>query len=248
MSLTLGQIQDAIRRRLGWPSADTFVSDAELADMIRFSRAELVDLLISIHQGDYRLIAGAFQTVADQALYVISPTDPALSSGSTPDLLVDFSRIRKVALILNDRTYPMRRWDVETVNDRTDSVAWDTSTDIRYRISHGLYGDSEKLLYFTPTPAGAYIVQVWGNAGTSAQTFSETDTINSIGNDEYLILDGMIKCLQMEESDTSLVERQKARYIEMLQSNGPPIDAGQAQTIQDVRGRDDDLDWSRRWW
>lgn len=216
--------------------------------MLRMSRLELVDLLISIHQGDYRLFSGTFPTVADQNVYLIGPIDPSPFYTVSPDLQGDFARIRKVSFLVNDRAYPMRRWDVETDIDRTDSVAWEANTDVRYRISSGLSaGDSEKLIYFTPTPAGVYTVQVWANFGIENLSFSASDTVNTLGNDEYLILDGMIKCLQMEETDTSAVERQKARYIEMLTNNGPPLDAGQASVIQDVRGREDDRDWSRGW-
>jgi hypothetical protein len=249
LALTLDQITTAIRRRLGWPSGDTFVSDAELQEMVRQSRRELLDLLISVHQGDYRLTGAGFQTVAGQGIYLMSPFNPAIATAAAPDLQVDFLRIRKVALLLDGIQYPMRRWDIETDVDDLNIIAWDAGTDIRYRISSGVSdGDAEKYILFRPTPAAAYTVTVWGNIGLENASFSATDTINTLGNDEYLVLDGMLKCLQMEETDTSAVERQKARYIEMLQNNATPIDAGQAITIADVRGAWDDVDRFRRWW
>jgi hypothetical protein len=248
LALTLAGIRDKIRRRLGWPAVDDFVLDSELEEMIRASRFELLDLLISIHQGEYRAAFGTLTTQADRNLYLMGPIDPSPAYGFTPDILGDFSRIRKVAFLVNDRYIPMKRWDVETSVDRADSVVWEASTDIRYRLSSGITaGDAEKLIFFHPTPAGEYTVQIWGNEGIENLSFTDTTTINALGNDEYLVLDCMIKCLQMEESDPSLVERQKMRFIEMLQNNGPPMDAGQAATIQDVRGAWDDIENTARW-
>lgn len=248
MALTLGQIERAIRRRLGWPETDAFVSDAELDEMIRQSRRELLDLLTTIHQGDYRLAFGDMQTVAGQPFYLMGPFDPSPAYGTTPALLGDFVRIRKVALLVDNTLIPLKRWDVETSVDRVDEAVWDASTDVRYRISSGLTaGDAEKLIFFYPTPADVYQLRIWGNEGIDNLTFSETDTVNGLGNDEYLILDGMIKCLQMEESDSSLVERQKARYIEMLSNNQPPMDAGQPETIHDARGADFDVGYISRY-
>jgi hypothetical protein len=73
-------------------------------------------------------------------------------------------------------------------------------------------------------------------------SFSVTSQQNLLGHDEYLILDTMIKCLQAEEADTTVVERQKARYMELVEQNETPIDIGQPETIFDARSN------ARDWW
>lgn len=244
MSKTLDQILTQIRRRLGWPDKDAFVSDAELSDMIRASQQELLDLLVSIHQGDYRSAQAAFITKPGSQAYVISP-NPASTLG-VPDLLADFARIQRVSFLVDNASVPMRRWEVENDVHTIEPQPWEPWTDVRYRITSGLTAENEKVLWFNPTPTGVYTVLVWGIEGLTNVTFSATDAINALANDEYLVLDGMIKCLQMEESDTSLVERQKARFIEMITNNATPIDAGQAATIRDVRGAE--REWDRFRW
>lgn len=232
-----------VRRRLGWPLTDSFVSNDELTDMLKESKRELLDFLISVHGGDFRGTFAPLLTVADQSIYVIS-TDTTLAS--TIDLPIDVARIHRVSLVVNNRCIPMRRWDVDTQVFRTDSVAWDESTDIRYKIT---YQERGMYLWFNPTPAGVYTVELYVIPGSDALTFSATTAINDIGHDEYLVLDCAAKCAEMEETDSTPFVARRERYKEMLTNNRTPIDQGQAETIQDVRGLDFDtsIDRWRRW-
>jgi len=250
LALTIGQIAGTIRRRLGWPSTDTFVSDDELFEMVRESQRELLDLLISVHQGDFLLSAASFTTTAGLPLYLFCRDTTMVPAPVIED---DVTRVRRVSVIFNDRSFPMKRFDIESyVVNETSSVVWDESTDIRYRFIIGGQADSvgtrtaEHMsgIIVSPTPADEYTIKVWYHKGLG--TTSVTDAINVLGNDEYLVLDGMIKCLEMEETDTSSVERKKARFVEMLQNNQPPVDAGQAHTILDMRSSRDS--GGSGWW
>ena len=230
MALTLEQLQVAIRRRLGWPSDDTFISDDEIFEMIRTSQVELQDLLISIHGGDWRLVVASFDTVANNFIYPIGVD-------VTSAFVADISRVRRVAAWINETTSrPMRRWNIETDFHDFTPVAWDENTDIVYRFSleQPAHLDTGFMaLYVFPVPSNVVPIEIWYNAGPG--TMSLTSAINQLGNDEYIILDGMIKCLEAEETDTSSVERKKEALIQRMTANQAPADGGSAAVIQDAR-------------
>ena len=78
---------------------------------------------------------------------------------------------------------------------------------------------------------------------------SASDDINVLDFDEYVILDCMIKCREMEEADASVVVGQKAAYRERIQNMAPPKDAGKPSYIRDERATDDYVSFEerRRW-
>lgn len=231
-----------IRRRLGWPSTDTFVSDAELYDMIRESQKELFDFMVSVHQGGYRLIQVVLPINANQNQYLIQRS----ADGTFGDLIgVAMERIVRVAAVFNNKSVRMRPWDLETDFVDYDTVTWDESTDIRYRFSKGaFFGEQlDWILLVYPPPAADATVEIYFNNGPA--TLSLTDAVQDLENDEYIVLDTAIKCLQMEETDASPFIAQKERLIQRLTNEAPPLDAGKPMTIQDARG----VDGARsRWW
>lgn len=242
MALTLQEIQTSIRRRLGWPTTDDFVTDAELRGYILESQHELYDLLLSVHQDNWNVDVLTFTTVADQRFYSLTAT--ALSTG--------VHRVRRISTKFDDLSVPFRRLDLESDIIDYASYNWDQGSDIRYRLHWYPFDRNNSItlkVEFDPTPDGVYQVQLSYNP--AAPTLSVSTAVNQIGYDEYIILDGMIKCLQMEESDTTVVERQKARFRERIENLATPIDEGNANVIQDVRAVDDwqmgSYRYGRRW-
>lgn len=234
-----------IRRRLGWPLTDAFVTDEELFDMIRESQKELFDFMVSVHHGAYRLIRFGFPTEADRAVYLIQRSIDG-TVGDLVGLAVD--RVVRVAAIFGNKSIRMRPWDLETDNLDYTSVAWDESTDLKYRFVRGLrdIASGEQidwLMYVYPPPSNVVLVEIVGNIGPG--TLSLTDAVQDLENDEYIVLDGAIKCLQMEETDPSTFIAQKERLIQRLTNESTPLDEGKPLTIQDVRGADTER---VRWW
>ncbi len=230
MALTLQEIQDSIRRRLGWPTTDAFVTDAELRGYIKDSQEELYDLLLSVHQDNWNVQAYTFTTVADQRFYSLTATQ--LSTG--------VHRVRRISTKFDDISVPMRRFDLETDVIDFASYTWDYGTDLSYRLHWQPYDRNNSVtlrVEFDPTPSNVKQVSLFYNP--APPTLSVSTAVNQIGYDEYIILDGMLKCLQMEESDTTVVERQKARFRERIENLATPIDEGNANVVQDVRGVDD---------
>ena len=238
-----------IRRRLGWPSTDDFVSDAELVDMLLESRKELFDFMVSIHQGSYRLGTQSLTTVPGRNLYALQ-FDP---DGTIGDIFGDpIERIVRIAATFDNISVPLRKWQPETDVLRIDSITWEAGMDLQYRFGSGFFfGEMfDRLLYVYPTPANAVVLDILYNVGPAGTTsISQTGIINDLENDEYLVLDGMIKCLQMEETDASAVMAQKERLIQRLTNEAAPLDEARPDTIHDARGAEEDMaamPW-RRW-
>ena len=230
---TLAEIRSSIRRRLGWPSADTFVSDDEIEDMIRASQRDLVNLLVSVHQGDYNVFT-ATAAVAAGATFT--------ATGQTGTLLGPILRVLRVSVDIDGVSVPFRRlgWDNEARNE--SNQPWTRGTDLRYRFTKYTPNDSD-IIHFQPPPDTAQVLSIVYVSGPG--TLSLSTSVNFVGHDEYLILDGMIKCLDMEESDTSQIERRKAQYIAALEQTYTPLDIGAPAVISDARNRDADI-WGRR--
>lgn len=236
-----------VRRRLGWPSADTFVSDIEIVDMLLESRRELFDFMVSVHQGMYRISTATFDTVAGQSNYTIQ-FDP---NGTLADIIgAPIERIIRISAQFDDVSIPLRPWQAPTAIQRIGAVQWQAGMDLRYSLTTGgiAFGEMfDRVLRVYPTPSNVVTVDLMFNTGPVGTTsVSTTGIINDLENDEYLVLDCMIKCLQMEETDPAAAMAQKERLIQRLTNEATPLDAGQPQTIQDARGFWDDSD-IRRW-
>lgn len=225
---------------MGWGSTDSFVTDAELKDMIAESMHELHDLLISVHQGEFEVGTVTVATVADTEQY-------DLGSGNKGTLIY---KLLRVSVDFDNVSIPMRRMDIETSIMDSSSYSWSQGSDLRYRFTHGgVSSGVGPYINFHPTPDAAHVVKIMYNRTPLTLSLS-TDT-NTTGHDEYLTLDCCIKLAQMEESDPSGWMAQKSAYRERLENLAPPMDPGNPATIQDVRGVDKwRSDWQsfRRWW
>lgn len=73
-------------------------------------------------------------------------------------------------------------------------------------------------------------------SGSATFAFEPTDTtIDGVnGWEEYIVVDAAIKCLQKEESDTTVLERQKAGLLARIEAEAANRDAGAPATVTDV--------------
>lgn len=214
--------------------------------MLLESRRELFDFMVSVHNGSYRLAYVLINTIPGVNAYVIQ-WDPDATLG---DLIgVNVERVVRVAVQVDGVSMPLSRANVESDVYPTETVQWQRGVDMSYRISSGFFAGEmfDRILYLYPVPSNAVVLELLCVAGPGGtESVSLTGIINDLGYDEYLVLDGMIKCLQMEESDPSVAIAQKDRLIQRIQNEAAPIDDTQAPTIQDVRSRDSDAGFSRR--
>lgn len=235
MARTLGQLVDDIRSRLGIPSTDNFKTQAEIAQMIQASAHELHDL-VNQAMGDEALIASStFSASAGVHVYVLNTQTHPIHS------------LIRVSVAFDGRHRPLRKANLETDEYDETATAWTSATDIRYRFNYAYADpansfDSAGTIRFYPTPNGIYQVALTYRLRPPFVTASATAQINSIGFDEYIILDCCAKYATAEERDPSQYLLQKEAFARRIELMAPPKDAGQPSYIHDVRSTED---WER---
>lgn len=99
---------------------------------------------------------------------------------------------------------------------------------LRYRI----VGNT---LMFIPNPSAGQFIRLW-YIPRLTELLRDTDLCDGVsGWTEYLVVDAAIKILQKEESDVSVLMAQKQMLVDRIQSTSMNRDAGQPDTISNVR-------------
>lgn len=234
MARSLGQLVDDIRSRLGIPSTDAFKTHAEIAQMIQASAHELSDLLHQTFGDEANIAETTLATVADQNVYSLDP-------GTHP-----IGALLRVAVAFDNRSVPMRKAQLETMEIETDSKPWTAETDIRYRFSYfeGATGIGVgSTIRFYPTPNAVHNVSLTYRLMQPFNTVSVSGQLNFIGFDEYIVLDCCAKYAAAEERDPAPYLMQKEAFGRRIELLAPPKDAGQPSVIHDVRS----VDRGNRW-
>lgn len=235
MGYTRAQFRSEIRDRLGWPAADAFISDAEMNTMIDNARAELFDLLVTMHGPDYFAEPSSFVTVAGTAVY-------------TPDFDErEVGRIVRIDCNLgNGWKIPFRKGNIASHCFGPRGRGWTMGTEVTYFLA-GAFTSGPQIT-FDPVPEAVHTVEMWIVEGAVALADDDTDE-HRFGHPEYVILDCMIKCREAEEADAQSLVALKTAYQARIERLARPIDIGQPQTITDMRGAREHTgvsEWFRR--
>jgi hypothetical protein len=229
-TLTLSTIRQRCRERADMTSSE-FVTDDELNFYINQSISELHDMLIQSYGADYYVKNQTFQTVGQQEAY-------DLSTIITDD---DFYKLRAVDAKLNgDDWFTLQRFNFNERNRFQHFGVWDYLgiTNVRYR----LVGNE---IRFVPIPDRDVSIRLW-YVPRAVTLADDADTYNDFnGWIEYVIVDCAIKMLNKEESDVTVLLREKdllKRRIEEVANNR---DAGQPESIQDIYVENDDFFYGR---
>lgn len=199
-----------------------FVTDPELISYINQSYFELYDLLVAAFGNNYYTATPyQFQTNGTDQFYAL-PADFYKMLGLDLQLAAtqeSFVTIHKFEFI--DRN----RFAVPNFQ------SFYGVTNLRYRIQ----GNN---LMLTPIPAGGQNLQLW-YIPRMLTLSALTDTVDGIsGWTEYIIVDGAIKCMQKEESDTSVLQGQKAALITRIEAMADTRDAGAPPKVSDAMYND----------
>lgn len=226
-TMTLAQLMTAVRQRADMvPNSYTpaltgngfFVTEPELISYVNQSYFELYDLLISCFGANY---------------YVKAPP-PTFATDGTNDqyaLPADFYKLLGVDLqIANSTQSRVTIQPFEFIDRNRYAVPNFQSfygvTNLRYRLN----GDN---LWFTPVPSAGQQIQLW-YVPRMTTLAALTDTADGIsGWTEYIITDAAIKCLQKEESDTSILQGQKAALIQRIMAMADSRDIGSPHKVSD---------------
>lgn len=225
-TLTLSELKTAILQRADQITASGassgFIGDSELTSYINQSYFELYDLLISKYGDDY---------------FVASPysftTDGTNDSYSLPS---DFYKLLGIDLALSASANSYVTLAPFNFSDRNrysvpNFQSFYGLTNMRYR----LRGSK---MWFTPLPAAGQTLRLW-YVPTLTPLSAAGDTVDGIsGWTEYIIVDGVIKCLQKEESDPSVAMAQKQELIKRIEAMAENRDASRPARVSDVQYTD----------
>ena len=209
---TRAELRTAIRQRADMENT-TFVADTEINEFLAQSLLELQDFLATVYGADFIYTTDTISTVAGTSAY---------------SLPADFLRLNRVSIVFDSIAYPFRRLESASVNQVIDvsQQQWTAATDLQYRITP----DS---IAFLPIPAAIYTVDL---DYVPRMAMAADSTPNPLGGyDEYLVLDGAIKCLTKEQSDTGPLMLQKQALQQRIMRDAPPMDRGNPPMIRDVR-------------
>ena len=218
-----------------------FVSDVEVQTYINAGIAELHDLLVQTYGQDYYVSSKTFNTAADKDTYPIN------DSTSTENInITDFYKLRGVDAKINGSDYfTIRPFNFNERNLYNNWGTWSLLglTNVRYRMVGGN-------VVFTPTPDGVTAVRIWyiptAQQFTAGTPSTSTDTYDDInGYAEYVVIDAAIKCLQKEESDVSVLLKQKADMKRRIEEAANNRDAGHPISVSDIYVANDEFMFTR---
>lgn len=216
--MSLGQIRLAAQQRADRVNSN-FVTQSEWNSYINQSYFELYDLLIDAYEDYYVADPYVVTTTGDSQMYDLPPdfyklmgVDLGLAGGSNGYVTVQqFNFIGR-----NRYVYPQLTSSYLGVFN------------LRYR----LVGDK---LMFIPEPSGGQYIRIWYIPRLN-EVVQDQDILDGIsGWTEYIIVDAAIKALQKEESDVSVLLIQKQALIKRIEETAVNRDAGQPNTISDIR-------------
>lgn len=223
-TMTLAQLRTAIRQRADMESTQ-FITDAELTSYINQSYFELYDILIQKFGSDY-FVAAPYQFVTDGTtqLYPLPDGDP--DAGFYKLLGVDISLTGSPNSFVTLKPF---NFSARNRNIAPNIQSFYGFGNIQYRLN----GNK---LWFNMVPSAGQTIQLW-YIPTLTTLSANGDIVDGIsGWTEYIIVDGVIKCLQKEESDVTVAAIQKAALIKRIESAAENRDAGSPATVGDSRG------------
>lgn len=218
-TITLATIRGNVRFRADMVSS-LFCTDVEINGYIQSSYRELYDLLVEAVE-DYNLLNLADSTVL-------------ITSGNTFNLPTNFYKLRGVD-DLSDSSNPrtVRKFMFGERNDYISYGGIPVGTeysDVLYRI----VGSTIEIL---PSDRAQRQFGIW-YVPTPTVPVSDSDSIDVInGFDEYITVDAAIKCLIKEESDVTILTKQKAALTDRIYRMRANRDQNLPEKVTRVRNR-----------
>lgn len=209
---TLLELKTRARERADMENS-TFISDSELSSFINSSYAELHDLVVSSFE-DYHTKEVSL-TVASGASEITLPSD--------------FYKFRGLDREFNTgEYYAVKQFNFRERNVRNRSLITSTygTVDVQYR----LVGSTIQL---TPETHASGTYRLW-YIPTFTRLTSDTDTLDGVnGWEELVVIGAAIKMLDKEESDVSVLMKEKGDIEDRIIAMAKDRDMDQAEVITD---------------
>ncbi len=233
--MSLGEIRLRAQQRADRVNSP-FVSNTEWNSYINQSLYELYDLLTTVYEDYFVAPEAFFQSVSGTATYPLPDGAVQFNDATgTPFTAQPFYKLLGVDLGLQSANNAFVSVKKFNFADRNKYVYSNTSSTI-YGVFNLQYRVMGNNLLLIPAPSGNQPIGIW-YIPRMPMLLKDTDyTITGIsGWIEYVITDAAIKALQKEESDVSVLAAQKMALIKRIEETAINRDAGQPDTISDVR-------------
>ena len=233
--MSLGELRTAGQNRADRLNSG-LVTPAEWNTNINQSLTELYDLLITSFE-DYYLAAPARITFpGGQALFGLPDGSATfLDSNNAPFVPKAFYKLRGVDLSIstgNNAFVTVHKFNFE---NRSQYIYPNSASTI-YGVFNLRYRVLGNQIEFIPTPSGGQAAQLWYIPRLDKLLADYDITTTGIsGWLEYVIVDSAIKALQKDESDITVLAAQKMDIRQRIIDTAANRDAGQPDTITDVR-------------
>lgn len=222
--LSLGQIRLMAQQRADRVNSN-FVTMPEWNTYINQSYFELYDLLVTLYE-DYYVKEPLLLTTDGIEQQVTLPSD--------------FYKLLGVDLGLTNNTnawVTLKKFDFISRNRYVFPQLTTTYLGV-FNLRYRLVGNT---IMFIPLPSAGQYIRIW-YIPKLTQLLQDTDIADGIsGWTEYVIVDAAIKALQKEEADVTVLMAQKQALLNRIENSGMNRDAGQPDSVSDVRS------WSERW-
>lgn len=196
-----------------------FVTLPEWNTYINQSYFELYDLLVTLYEDYFLALPYTFTTVGNQSSYDLPSNFYKLMGVDCGQNVANESRVNVNKFNFIDRN----KYVYPSVTNTFFGVF-----NLRYRVLGGK-------LHFIPVPSAGQIITVWF-IPKLVQLLQDTDVVDGVsGWTEYIVVDAAIKALEKEESDTTALMVRKAALLKRIEDSGSKRDAGQPDTVSDVR-------------
>ncbi len=233
-ALSLGQVRLLSQQRADRVNS-TFITMPEWNSYINQSYFELYDLLVTLYE-DYYLAAPVFFSTSGAAQYALPNGSTSFNNASgVPFVAPAFYKLMGVDCALNQTAnayVSLKKYDFIARNRYVFPNITSTPLGV-FNMQYRVMGSN---ITFIPQPSTGQVIRLW-YIPRLAQLLLDSDIMDGIsGWTEYVIIDAAIKALQKEESDVSVLGAQKQMMIDRIQSSAMNRDAGQPDTISNVRG------------
>lgn len=210
-----------------------FVTLTEWNNYINQSLFELYDLLITAYGEEY--FAAPFLTFTTDGTTQFYDLPNGTNYSGAPA----FYKLLGIDLGLNISAQPNNGWVTVSKFNLIDRNAFyypntNSSQYGIFNIRYRLYGNKVE---FIPTPSANQPMRIL-YIPRMTQLLQDTDITTSgvSGWIEYVITDAAIKAMQKEESDTAVLQGQKAALMKRIEAASMNRDVGQPDKISDTRG------------
>lgn len=224
--MSLGQVRLLSQQRADRVNSN-FVTKEEWNSYINQSYTELYDLLVTLYEDYYVAPPLTFQTNGSSNQY-------DLPNGANFNNAPAFYKMLGVDCGLganNNAWVTLHKFDFISRNRYVFPNVTSTFLGV-FNLRYRVVGST---LFFIPTPSANQYIRVW-YVPRVRTLLKDSDLLDGVsGWTEYVIVDAAIKCLQKEESDVTVLLAQKQALIDRIQSSAMNRDAGQPDTISDVR-------------